>query len=1098
MNNNQNFQAWFGNSKVVDEDGNPLKVYHATTNSFKTFSAKKTSEDNYVGKGLYFTNSIDEVNDSYVGKSHQDYEQRKEYFVNQFIGNPKNLPVLKRLCALNGWSDDSTEDCLNDPHGTDQDIKDFVWDWIEENIQHKGAIMPSYLRIEKPFYLHFKDYDFVTQVPVGARLHNLVRNNVEKLWNTRFLGKLSDYYGDYITGDQLFELYHDQGYTMDYENTGFLQFVQMLGYDGIIMDASENFNYLKGQYGINHYIVPKSTQIKSVFNKGTWSRNKKRTNESVERLTEARAVYDYYQQWFYGKETFDGLIKFLDNPKYETWVVDALVQFSKKQGWSKIEDDYLTSSSLIKRVKEDLDIWDKFTNNDKYLKAGIITSKDLNKAINDLKAVYPEEPDWFFFSKNLPDRFNYLFLLIKTTIKKNLETSEFPGITVSDDEYKILFRTEDWIGVQVFTVQASFEWGRKTVPNGLGSTCVSYENGSYFNNDGYMSAYSQKQFNARLMYIRHLPFDATGLCAFYTEKPQENQVEISDLRNNHDDYDYSVIPKKESYPEKVTKFVYKFVGVNEEHVSLKEEFLETMDIGVLSPLDPVRDNILLKKIEKELSKKPANAHTLVGMVSFSTVIIPNISTIAMHLVYFVTNSSSVKANNQLAILFKNFSNNPVFQEGVIESLPKLSEDMGFYETSLLFLIENIMKCPLSDTLQQKLGNTIMLTIQTESGEIPTEFINILLRNAQTLMLPMETHVFKQMSLPNMNLLLTSGLLDEQFKIWKKDFEVEVGGKKTRLESYSIVYPERFSQEKYKALAEFLGADLENPEPTRFAISLLDSMNNKLELVLTNILTNAEEPRNKKIISLLIAELRKGGYAENIQYHLSDMLADNSTKDLILNTPGLIFDALKHGSIRSLLDKPEGRLGLVRMIDMTLEFHKVVMPDSVDRSISRGEVLSTIMQSNFISVYSRTIPHFGIGEIDDPLFQKILSLYSTPEDSGALLTYFADLALKDIKAYPEGEKKSDCVKDLLAFAKKYRKYIIKMGAWGKLVNYFGEDALESKDVYERIMSKRNNFLKENKLDPEYGMAPYSGGELLQDDEAEEEFQENNLYKLGVLS
>ena len=48
------FKRWFGDSKVVDENGKPLVVYHATTSDFSTFDSAKTANGKYHGDGFYF------------------------------------------------------------------------------------------------------------------------------------------------------------------------------------------------------------------------------------------------------------------------------------------------------------------------------------------------------------------------------------------------------------------------------------------------------------------------------------------------------------------------------------------------------------------------------------------------------------------------------------------------------------------------------------------------------------------------------------------------------------------------------------------------------------------------------------------------------------------------------------------------------------------------------------------------------------------------------------------------------------------------------------------------------------------------------------
>lgn len=57
-----NFWRWFGDSKVVDEQGRPLVVYHGTHTIFDTFDKTKLKSgtgENVLGEGFYFTNNLD-------------------------------------------------------------------------------------------------------------------------------------------------------------------------------------------------------------------------------------------------------------------------------------------------------------------------------------------------------------------------------------------------------------------------------------------------------------------------------------------------------------------------------------------------------------------------------------------------------------------------------------------------------------------------------------------------------------------------------------------------------------------------------------------------------------------------------------------------------------------------------------------------------------------------------------------------------------------------------------------------------------------------------------------------------------------------------
>lgn len=58
----RNFWNWFGDSKVVDEDGRPLVVYHGTDAEFDTFDKNITPKrNNLLGQGFYFTNQQDKA-----------------------------------------------------------------------------------------------------------------------------------------------------------------------------------------------------------------------------------------------------------------------------------------------------------------------------------------------------------------------------------------------------------------------------------------------------------------------------------------------------------------------------------------------------------------------------------------------------------------------------------------------------------------------------------------------------------------------------------------------------------------------------------------------------------------------------------------------------------------------------------------------------------------------------------------------------------------------------------------------------------------------------------------------------------------------------
>ena len=92
---NPNFKKWFRDSKVVDENGNPLVVYHGTSNDFKVFDKDKIGS-NYL------------------------YSGEKSFFFTQKERTAKNYAKLHSNKNING--------------------------------NNKGYVISSYLKIENPLY----------------------------------------------------------------------------------------------------------------------------------------------------------------------------------------------------------------------------------------------------------------------------------------------------------------------------------------------------------------------------------------------------------------------------------------------------------------------------------------------------------------------------------------------------------------------------------------------------------------------------------------------------------------------------------------------------------------------------------------------------------------------------------------------------------------------------------------------------------------------------------------------------------------------------------------------------------------------------------
>lgn len=231
------FKAWFGDwendpanaSKVVDENGEPLVVYHGTTKRFNVFEKSKGYSDNWYGLGFYFTDSISDINKNYTDKG---------YDLKQKI---KKLSKSKKLSI--------------------QDIKK---DLIEGNF-----LIYCFLSIKKPVYLDEKigkekakrisiiekdligrgfDVDGLS-VYLDSKISDLKNKSFWDFENTlRNLSILNES-GENVVGEIIRSIY------------------SIIGFDGIIMNPYTIFNiYEKRNMNVDvktyHYIAFEPNQIK--------------------------------------------------------------------------------------------------------------------------------------------------------------------------------------------------------------------------------------------------------------------------------------------------------------------------------------------------------------------------------------------------------------------------------------------------------------------------------------------------------------------------------------------------------------------------------------------------------------------------------------------------------------------------------------------------------------------------------------------------------------------------------------------------------------------------------------------------------------------
>lgn len=126
------FKKWFGKSHVTDDKGTPLVVYHGTPADFHAFDQERGNPESDFGAGIYFTNNRNDVGNNYAGMG-PDLTSKIEL-------------AAERIAQ-------ETDRDYDDPDVKAEARARFV--------QHEGATMPVYLKMENPFKLGGKDESFL-------------------------------------------------------------------------------------------------------------------------------------------------------------------------------------------------------------------------------------------------------------------------------------------------------------------------------------------------------------------------------------------------------------------------------------------------------------------------------------------------------------------------------------------------------------------------------------------------------------------------------------------------------------------------------------------------------------------------------------------------------------------------------------------------------------------------------------------------------------------------------------------------------------------------------------------------------------------------
>lgn len=227
------FKEWFGDSKVVDENGDPLVVYHGSRKTFDNFQATR-----YADGSISFSITPDLANSYPVGTGgHRVPEYDTTATYREMYDRQNELAKEYGVYTLDE----------KDP------------DWLEKIDSIKKEI-ESKLMDEYGFK---SPYEYESHV--GMQLYP-VYLSVQKLFDPRKDWKeIEDFLisSEFLSRESIKQEYHKSGNWLIYEDKRIVDELKRMGYDGVRISET-----IGGPHDTINVFSP--TQIKSIFNRGTW------------------------------------------------------------------------------------------------------------------------------------------------------------------------------------------------------------------------------------------------------------------------------------------------------------------------------------------------------------------------------------------------------------------------------------------------------------------------------------------------------------------------------------------------------------------------------------------------------------------------------------------------------------------------------------------------------------------------------------------------------------------------------------------------------------------------------------------------------------
>lgn len=321
LTNTPQFKEWFGESKVLDRNGKPLVVYHGTTHEFESFEDKNQNLDNYLGGGFYFTDSAKDASENYAGQG-PDLTARIEDLSDSLH---RGIYYGDIDVEDYGYSYDEDNNVYFDENGEEIDDEVVAREIAIREIAgpHEGAVTPVYLKVENPLDISpvnptFLDFEYEVEQDPHDEDMTVIRgssgkgaefldNLKERLYElTSFHeDEIEDLISEYeqvmgelggMSASQLISNLKREPFMLDLtDDDGNIikddvisDIIFETGYDGIVMDAHTAFPSMEHiTEKTKHYMLRNPSQIKSIFNEGTFSSEDKRIRYQKDSLLTA-------------------------------------------------------------------------------------------------------------------------------------------------------------------------------------------------------------------------------------------------------------------------------------------------------------------------------------------------------------------------------------------------------------------------------------------------------------------------------------------------------------------------------------------------------------------------------------------------------------------------------------------------------------------------------------------------------------------------------------------------------------------------------------------------------------------------------------------